>query len=31
VDRVYAFDDAVAAFERLAAGDFFGKIVIAIP
>ena len=31
VDRVYPFDDAVAAFERLAAGDFFGKIVIAGP
>ena len=31
VDTVYPFNDAARAFERLAAGDFFGKIVIAVP
>ena len=30
VDTVYRFDDAVQAFNRLATGDFFGKLVIAI-
>jgi NADPH:quinone reductase-like Zn-dependent oxidoreductase len=31
VDRVYPFDEAVTAFEQLAAGNFFGKIVITVP
>ncbi|MGA8576267.1 MAG: zinc-binding dehydrogenase [Candidatus Cybelea sp.] len=30
VDRVFALDEAVAAFERLAAADQFGKIVIRV-
>jgi NADPH:quinone reductase-like Zn-dependent oxidoreductase len=30
IDTVYAFDDAALAFKRLAAGDFFGKLVIAV-
>jgi NADPH:quinone reductase-like Zn-dependent oxidoreductase len=30
IDTVYAFDDAALAFTRLAAGDFFGKLVIAL-
>ena len=28
IDRVYPFDDALAAFERLVSGDHFGKLVL---
>lgn len=28
IDQVFKFDDALAAFERMAAGDQFGKIVL---
>lgn len=31
VDRVFPWDEAVAAFEHMAAGDHFGKIVIEVP
>jgi zinc-binding alcohol dehydrogenase/oxidoreductase len=31
VDRVYAMDDAVAAFERLAEARQFGKVVLSLP
>ena len=31
VDQIFAFEDAKAAFEHLAAGRHFGKVVIAIP
>ena len=31
IDTVYTFDDAALAFKRLAAGDFFGKLVITLP
>lgn len=31
IDAVFELDDGVAAFERLAAGDQFGKIVLKIP
>jgi NADPH:quinone reductase-like Zn-dependent oxidoreductase len=30
VDKVFAFDQAPEAFRQMAAGDFFGKIVISI-
>ncbi|WP_156744931.1 zinc-binding dehydrogenase, partial [Mycobacterium sp. E2238] len=30
IDRVFEFDDAVAAFKRLAAGEHLGKIVIRV-
>ncbi|HLX25868.1 MAG TPA: zinc-binding dehydrogenase [Candidatus Cybelea sp.] len=30
IDRVFALDDGVSAFERLAAGDQFGKVVIRV-
>jgi NADPH:quinone reductase-like Zn-dependent oxidoreductase len=30
IDRVYGFDEAPAAFERLASGRHFGKIVIRV-
>lgn len=30
VDRVFPFDQASEAFRRLAAGDFFGKVVITV-
>jgi zinc-binding alcohol dehydrogenase/oxidoreductase len=30
VDRVYALDDARAAFERMASGEQFGKLVVRI-
>jgi len=28
IDTVYRFDQALTAFERLASGDFFGKLVL---
>ena len=31
IDTVHPFDEAARAFTRLAAGDFFGKLVIALP
>ena len=31
VGRVFAFEDAPAAFDLMENGDFFGKIVISIP
>jgi NADPH:quinone reductase-like Zn-dependent oxidoreductase len=31
IDRVFALDDGVAAFERLAAAHQFGKVVLTIP
>jgi NADPH:quinone reductase-like Zn-dependent oxidoreductase len=31
VDRVYDLDDAVQAYERLASGEQFGKVVVRIP
>jgi zinc-binding alcohol dehydrogenase/oxidoreductase len=30
IDRVFELDDGIAAFERLAAGDQFGKIVLTV-
>ena len=30
VDRVFPFDHAAEAFRCLAAGDFFGKVVITV-
>ena len=31
IDRVYEFDAAADAYERIAAGEHFGKVVIRLP
>lgn len=31
IDRLYALDEAAAAYQRMAAGEHFGKIVIKLP